>query len=679
LASQRVRRKQPRATIAPFKFRSGVPIRGSQVPRLTSILSALFVPATIVAGALVCAHSIADLLAQPLSTEWLVLLALTAGSGWVTLRLPAMPISISFADTFILLTAVLIGPSAGAVTAAIDAVVQSARMGNRSARRGLFNVASLSCTTWIAGQAYLALGGSEPAVAGAFGALRLLTSMMVFGLLFLALNSGWVAVAVALERRKPIVEVWRTTFSSLWMSAFGGTFSAMLMVVLAHQSAVEIVIVMAPLPVLLYVAMRHALGRAADQIDHLAKMNRVYVATIEALAQAVDAKDQVTHDHVRRVQEKSLQLAERLGVRDEGQLQALKAAGLLHDVGKIGIPEHILNKPGKLTASEFEIMKRHPAIGADILSVIGFPYPLIPIVRHHHESWDGTGYPDRLAGEDIPIGARILQVVDCFDALTSDRPYRRAMSDHDALKIVTDRRGTMYDPRVVDALLELHAAAPAAVTGDAQGEPQPVSDSANRQTLRLCETTPRESAAATRARAARDVLEVIADLSGAVAAERSPVSVGEALWNGLREELPAAAFVLFTCEAQALVPVYRSGAPTVASHTRIAVGERLSGWVAATRRSIVNSDARLDFEADVRDTTTLCATLAVPVERDGETLAVLAFYADRENAFDESHQRLVEAAAYITATTLYQPMAPQLIGARPTQATQATSAHAVAV
>jgi GAF domain-containing protein len=228
-------------------------------------------------------------------------------------------------------------------------------------------------------------------------------------------------------------------------------------------------------------------------------------------------------------------------------------------------------------------------------------------------------------------------------------------------------------------LLELHAAAPAAVTRDAQGEPQPVSDSANRQTLRLCETTPRESAAATRARAARDVLEVIADLSGAVAAERSPVSVGEALWNGLREELPAAAFVLFTCEAQALVPVYRSGAPTVASHTRIAVGERLSGWVAATRRSIVNSDARLDFEADVRDTTTLCATLAVPVERDGETLAVLAFYADRENAFDESHQRLVEAAAYITATTLYQPMAPQLIGARPTQATQATSAHAVAV
>jgi putative nucleotidyltransferase with HDIG domain len=619
----------------------------------------MFVPATIAAGGLVCAHSIAQLLTQPLPTEWLILLALTAGSGWVTLRLPAMPISISFADTFIILTAVLIGPSAGAVTAAIDGLVQSSRMGNRTVRRVLFNAASLPCTTWIAGQAYLALGGSEPVVAGALGALRLLASMVGFGVLFLALNSGLVAVAVALERRKPVVDIWRKTFGSLWMSAFGGTFAAMLMLILSRQSAVEVVILMAPLPVLLYVAMRHALGRAADQIDHLAKMNKVYVATIEALAQAVDAKDQVTHDHVRRVQEKSLQLAERLGVRDEGQLQALKAAGLLHDVGKIGIPEHILNKPGRLTPSEFEIMKRHPGIGADILSVIGFPYPLIPIVRHHHENWDGTGYPDRIAGEAIPIGARILQVVDCYDALTSDRPYRRAMSEQDALKIVTDRRGTMYDPRVVDALLELHASAPAGAT-EAHAEPAPQTETAGVQTLRLCEASPRDGDDTVRTRAPRDVLEVIADLSAAVATGRPPMLVGEALWNGLREELPAAAFVLFTCEAQALVPAFRGGEVTVSPHTRIAVGERLSGWVAATRRSILNSDARLDFDADARDTTTLCAALAVPVQRHGEVLAVLAFYADREDAFAESHQRLAEAAAYIAANALHQPAGPRV-------------------
>ena len=120
------------------------------------------------------------------------------------------------------------------------------------------------------------------------------------------------------------------------------------------------------------------------------------------------------------------------------------------------MPEHILNKPGKLTPAEFEKMKRHAPIGADILSSIEFPYPVVPIVRHHHENWDGSGYPDGLKGAEIPLGARILSVVDCFDALTSDRPYRRAMTEQAALKIIVDRRGQMYDPVVVDAFLVCH-------------------------------------------------------------------------------------------------------------------------------------------------------------------------------------------------------------------------------
>jgi len=140
----------------------------------------------------------------------------------------------------------------------------------------------------------------------------------------------------------------------------------------------------------------------------------------------------------------------------------------------------------------------------------------------------------------------------------------------------------------------------------------------------------------------------------------SPMRVGEVVWNGLRDQLPATAFVLFTCEAQALVAAYRAGDATVGPHTRIAVGERLSGWVAATRRSIVNSDAKLDFDDEVRNATSLCTTLAVPVHRHGETLGVLAFYADRQDAFAESHQRLVEAAAYIAANALYQPAAPRV-------------------
>src|SRR5207237_4363850 len=169
----------------------------------------------------------------------------------------------------------------------------------------------------------------------------------------------------------------------------------------------------------------------------------------------VDAKDQGAHDHVRRVQDEAVRLAQALQVDDDGEIQAIKAAALLHDVGKLAIPEHILNKPGRLTPAEYEIMKRHAPIGADILSVIGFPYAVAPIVRSHHENWDGTGYPDGLAGEQIPVGSRILAVVDCFDALTSDRPYRPRMTDEDALQIIGERSGTMYDPRVIDAFFAL--------------------------------------------------------------------------------------------------------------------------------------------------------------------------------------------------------------------------------
>ena len=120
--------------------------------------------------------------------------------------------------------------------------------------------------------------------------------------------------------------------------------------------------------------------------------------------------------------------------------------------GKIAVPKHILNKPGKLTHTEFEKMKQHATIGADILSSIDFPYPVVPIVRAHHDNWDGSGYPNGLKGIEIPIGARILSVVDCYDALTSDRPYRAGMQQADAMRILEEERGTKLCARALDAL-----------------------------------------------------------------------------------------------------------------------------------------------------------------------------------------------------------------------------------
>jgi putative nucleotidyltransferase with HDIG domain len=601
-----------------------------------------YIFSVIVAGVGVAAYSVYDLIRRPVGLEWLILLGLTVISGWATLRIPAMPISFSISDTFNIAAALLFGPSAGAITAAIDGLVLSARMesSTRSIDRVLFNMAAVTIALWVAARLFFAIEGNHPPLDGPGAALRLLMTLLLFGALDFGLNSGIVAVAVSFERRVSIPAIWREHLSGVWLTYFGGIFAAMLVMLLARFSALETLILIVPLPVILYVAFRHAVGRATDQIDHLAKVNRVYVGAIEALAHAVDAKDEVTHDHTRRVQDRSVHLARVLGVEDEGEIQAIKAASLLHDVGKLAIPEHILNKPGRLTPAEYEIMKRHAPIGADTLSVIGFPFAVAPIVRSHHESWDGSGYPDGIAGENIPVGSRILAVVDCFDALTSDRPYRPRMADAEALQILSDRRGTMYDPRVVDAFLSLHGISTASAPRPARERP-----SALQAPLRTgddhCELD----------------LQMFFEFGKAIGTPTSMSELGEIVWGLFKTRLPASTFVFYGYDHtdDSIVAVYEAGVERCPVHTtRIALGERLSGWVAATGQSVVNSDARLDLDEAARDESPLRSALAVPVISDGRSAGVLSFYACEANAFDDTHRRLVAAACPVVASCLIE-------------------------
>jgi len=178
-------------------------------------------------------------------------------------------------------------------------------------------------------------------------------------------------------------------------------------------------------------------------------------ALIGALSRALYARDRQTHEHAERVRQYALELSAEVGVRDEATLAAIRAAAILHDVGKLGIPDGVLQKPGPLTREEYELVKQHATIGADLVAAAGGPGLLPNIVRHHHENWDGSGYPDRLAGSDIPVGARVIAIVDCYDALTSDRPYRRALSHNSALAMIHERRAVMYDPQMTDAFMRV--------------------------------------------------------------------------------------------------------------------------------------------------------------------------------------------------------------------------------
>src|ERR1700728_1412093 len=203
-------------------------------------------------------------------------------------------------------------------------------------------------------------------------------------------------------------------------------------------------------------------------------LNGLHLRTIEALALAIDAKDHTTHDHLQRVQLYATEIGKDLGLPPQ-ELEALTAAAVLHDIGKLAVPESIISKPGKLTRYEFEKMKVHPVVGAEILERVEFPYPVVPIVRSHHEKWDGSGYPYGLRGEEIPIGARILSAVDCLDALASDRQYRRALPLDEAMAVVLDESGKSYDPRVVEILARRYVELEARAKTSETAAPPPLS------------------------------------------------------------------------------------------------------------------------------------------------------------------------------------------------------------
>jgi len=202
-----------------------------------------------------------------------------------------------------------------------------------------------------------------------------------------------------------------------------------------------------------YLIYRSARARLQSKTNEIEALSQLHLATAEALATAIDAKDQTTHCHVRRVQIYAAGMGEVFGLTPN-EIAALKAGALLHDIGKLAVPPHILNKPGPLTPAEFEKMKIHTVVGAQILGRVDFPYPVIPIVRHHHEQWDGRGYPDRLRGEQIPITARIISVVDCFDSVREDRPFRRGMTMDEATALLLRGAGIHFDPVVVEQFLK---------------------------------------------------------------------------------------------------------------------------------------------------------------------------------------------------------------------------------
>lgn len=552
----------------------------------------------IVAGIVALAHAATTVHWSSPDPRWPILATLTLVGAVAMLKMRAAPVSFSISDTFTFTTLLLLGAAAATMTASLEALTISCFLSReqRRASRILFNVSAVGLAMWVTGALLEGVAGAATLSAVVISPARLTVVMTVAVGTYFLTNTWMVAIAVSFAQRQSVFMTWRSHFLHLGLNYFAGGYAALLLVLFAPSLDWQGFLLLAPMPLVLYTTLRLWLGRINDRVAHLDMVNRQYRATIEALAHAVDAKDQVTHGHIRRVQTACLQLARALGCRDEAELHAIEAASLLHDLGKLAIPEHILNKPGRLTAAEYARIKEHAAIGADIIAGVAFPYPVAPIVRHHHENWDGSGYPDGLAGEEIPLGARILAIVDCFDALTSDRPYRPAMSSAAAIAILRERRGIMYDPAIVDAFI---AQAP------------PVDDRPTR--VVMAPAPPAASATV------HDTWRQVGDHTAFHAL------AGPVLMVACRTSDASAGVVFeYVEERDVLAPAVSFGFDLDVLRTlNMRSGDRLSGWVAANGRCQVDSDARLDLPGI--DTPHQTA-LSVPIESGDCLVGVMTLY-----------------------------------------------------
>jgi len=469
-------------------------------------------------------------------------------------------------------------------------------------------------------------------------------------------NTVPVAAVIALTEHKSLRKIWSDCYFWSFPYYLVGAGVAGLMSWMNTLVDWQMSLLVLPVIYLIYRSYRLYLGKLEDEKRHVEDMANLHLRTIEALALAIEAKDHTTHDHLQRVKVYAIEVAKELGISPE-DTEALHAAALLHDIGKLAIPEHIISKPGRLTPEEFEKMKIHPLVGAEILERVRFPYPVVPIVRAHHEKWDGTGYPLGLKFEEIPIGARILSAVDFLDALASDRQYRRALPLEEVMKRLQAESGKAFDPKVVAVLRDKYRDLERLVEKKSEkiawtklptdvkverGE-APAAGFEKTAAPANHETSFLSSIAAAR-QEAQTLFELSQDLGASL-------SLGETLSVfsvKLKRLVPYDAIAIYVKRGDELLPEHVNGDNfRLFASLKIPLGQGLSGWVAQNKKPIVNGNPSVEpgYLNDPTKFSTLRSALAVPLEGLEGVVGVLSLYQAEKDAFTSDHLRVLLAVS----------------------------------
>ncbi len=626
--------------------------------RALPLRARIYVAAVISAGVLACLVASRIPEPAPETRAWqlafFMILAVLAGSRKVKLmRYRVVEDAGSMTLGYAITVAALIrfGPSAGLVVGALSTLSGCLYPRVQPAHQLLFNVSLTALSAWIAGLCYLRVnGGLDVQGTHSFPAVIALATV------YFLVNTYGVSTAIGLWTNRKRIEVWNETF--LWTAPtyFAGAAIVALAISLFGKHAGVILVFGAPVAYLTYQSYASYTARTEEKLRHIEELRLshmqladLYLATIKSLALAIDAKDQYTHEHILRVQRYAVRTAEELGITGS-ELDGLRTGALLHDIGKLGVPEYVLLKPGRLTDEEFAKIKKHPEIGAAILEPVGFPWPVLPVVKYHHEKWDGTGYPEGLKGEEIPLTARVMAVADVYDALTSNRSYRNAWPHERAISEIQKSAGKHFDPRVVDAFVSVIDAVLADI-----GQEQDEGDTAEHAS----------SSCVRAVDAARDIRQASSELWALYeVAQTLSASLGlqetlDILGGKLEAILPGTACLFLLRGADDKTLRVRTAVGVNREFFADAPVQALAGPTAVVAETMVTylgpyepEDLAVNSQA-FTPWISLHSALIVPVVHEGHALGTINLYHPGRNAFNGHDRQLLEAIAARAALAIY--------------------------
>ncbi|MDZ4801605.1 MAG: HD domain-containing phosphohydrolase [Bryobacteraceae bacterium] len=557
-------------------------------------------------------------------------------SGGLKIRLPGVTATLSGAFLIVLLSIAALSTPETVMIAIISAVVQYAWQSAIKLRvaQAAFNASNVAVAAWVASKVLHSpflpgIGFEHP------------LSLALASLVYFAANCIIVSVVISLtdpEKRSFRQVVAEYYLWSVPFYLFGAALAEAIRLLERYagwQTAVLVIPAVYAIYQVWAVYADRVEGERKRQEEariHAEEMSALHLRTIHALAMAIEARDRTTHDHLRRVQIYAVEIGRAMDL-EHAELEALRTASVLHDIGKLGVPEHIISKPGRLTPEEFEKVQAHPVVGAEILERVNFPYAVVPIVRCHHERWDGSGYPDGLKGEQIPIGARILSVVDCFDALASDRQYRKAMTTDQAIQVVQRAAGKDFDPKVVNLLAAKYGELESLVRSAAASEPPMLS----RQEIREAVPAAGFQSVLVAGKRNFDVPSVVRTVLAAMNRSHTGQDLPAAMTAGdrqLRSTLRYRHLAVFVRESTRIRLMYLSDGSVTKETSYGTVGQGLSGWVVEEGRPILNGNGRLDVlvQANGGQSDLLCAS-SVPILAGDRTVGALTIYALQPDAF----------------------------------------------